>query len=85
MTALKPSRRKFLKILGGGTIVAASGAATFALTRTPPRGPRPMGRRHQLYRTAPPGPCPRPARAKSTQPATLADRAERRRHRHHPS
>lgn len=30
-----PSRRKFLKILGGGTIVAAAGATAFVTTRTP--------------------------------------------------
>lgn len=35
MTTPKPSRRKFLKILGGGTILAATSATTFALTRTP--------------------------------------------------
>ena len=29
------TRRKFLKILGGGTILAAAGATTFAMTRTP--------------------------------------------------
>lgn len=29
------TRRKFLKILGGGTILAAAGITTFALTRTP--------------------------------------------------
>lgn len=29
------SRRKFLKIIGGGTIVAAAGAGTFLATRTP--------------------------------------------------
>ena len=29
------SRRKFLKILGGGTIFAAAGAAGFVATRTP--------------------------------------------------
>ena len=30
-----PSRRNFLKILGGGTIAAAAGATAFAMTRTP--------------------------------------------------
>jgi len=29
------TRRKFLSIIGGGTIVAAAGAGTFAMTRTP--------------------------------------------------
>ena len=30
-----PNRRRFLKILGGGTILAATGAAGFLTTRTP--------------------------------------------------
>jgi len=29
------TRRKFLSVIGGGTIIAAAGASTFALTRTP--------------------------------------------------
>lgn len=37
------TRRKFLKILGGGTIFAAAGATTFAMTRTPTRALAPWG------------------------------------------
>jgi hypothetical protein len=37
------TRRKFLKILGGGTILAAAGATTFALTRTPTKALAPWG------------------------------------------
>ncbi len=43
MTTPKPSRRKFLKILGGGTILAAAGATTFAMTRTPHAALAPWG------------------------------------------
>ncbi len=42
-TQPKPSRRKFLKILGGGTILAAVGATTFGLTRTPTKALAPWG------------------------------------------
>ena len=46
---MKPKRRQFLKILGGGTIVAAGGAGAFLATRTPGRALAPWDSAGQGY------------------------------------